>query len=206
MKKVVRSVLLALAASAMIGGTCWAEVPTPTMGVEISYPILDLKNDKVQKKINLDIFKRANRANTAVGRQIQAGDIISTTLATKVSYQDENFLSLRTHEYFYLQFAAHPISWEYGQIYRLSDGKSLSLEELAKEPEFSQHDDRYTLRSVIRAIERDYGDLLYSRVVKLEEIPKDIYLDENKHIHVIVQTYVLAPYATGTIDVDLDKE
>ena len=33
-----------------------------------------------------------------------------------------------------------------------------------------------------------------------------IYLDENKHIHVIVQTYVLAPYATGTIDVDLDKE
>ena len=44
------------------------------------------------------------------------------------------------------------------------------------------------------------------RVVKLEEIPKDIYLDENKHIHVIVQTYVLAPYATGTIDVDLDKE
>ena len=206
MKKVVRSVLLALAASAMLGGTCWAEVPTPTMGVEISYPILDLQNDKVQEKINLDIFKRANRANTAVGRQIQAGDIISTVLATKVSYQDENFLSLRTYEYFYLQFAAHPISWEYGQIYRLSDGKSLSLEELAKEPEFSQHADRYTLRSVIRAIERDYGNLLYSRVVKLEEIPKDIYLDENKHIHVIVQTYVLAPYAIGTIDVDLDKE
>ena len=61
-------------------------------------------------------------------------------------------------------------------------------------------------KSPIRAIERDYGDLLYSRVVKLEEIPKDIYLDENKHIHVIVQTYVLAPYATGIIDVDLDKE
>lgn len=50
MKKVVRSVLLALAASAMLGGTCWAEVPTPTMGVEISYPILDLQNDKVQEK------------------------------------------------------------------------------------------------------------------------------------------------------------
>ena len=30
-------------------------------------------------------------------------------------------------------------------------------------------------KSPIRAIERDYGDLLYSRVVKLEEIPKDIY-------------------------------
>ncbi|MDD6563373.1 MAG: hypothetical protein PUF06_09710 [Veillonellaceae bacterium] len=66
MNKVVRSILLALAASAMLGGTCWAEVPTPTMGVEISYPILDLQNDKVQEKINLDIFKRANRANTAV--------------------------------------------------------------------------------------------------------------------------------------------
>ena len=30
-------------------------------------------------------------------------------------------------------------------------------------------------KSPIRAIERDYGNLLYSRVVKLEEIPKDIY-------------------------------
>ena len=31
-------------------------------------------------------------------------------------------------------------------------------------------------KSPIRAIERDYGNLLYSRVVKLEEIPKDIYM------------------------------
>ena len=31
-------------------------------------------------------------------------------------------------------------------------------------------------KSPIRAIERDYCNLLYSRVVKLEEIPKDIYM------------------------------
>ena len=206
MKKAVRSILLALAVSAMLGSTCWAEVPTPTMGVEISYPILDLPNDKVQKKINLDLLAQANRVHSDVRHSIEQGEVIASSLNTKVSYKDENFISLKTDEYSYMKFAAHPVSWEYGRIYRLSDGKSLTLTELARQPEFSKHAERYTLQSVIRAIKSKYGDMLYSKVIQLDEIPEDIYLDENKHVHVIVQAYVLAPYAAGIINVDLDKE
>ena len=38
----------------------------------------------------------------------------------------------------------------------------------------------------------------------IETAPKDIYMDANGHIHVLIQRYEAASYAAGILDIDLD--
>ena len=205
MKKIFCSAVLALCASAVVTGTAWADDLQPAMQVKANYPVVALQNAAAQKRINLAVAAEMDDMQRDIKAILREGDLLSASLDSRVSYQDEKIISIRTDKYVYVDKAAHPMSWEYGRIYRISDGKLLTLEDIANLPEFRANASRYTLDNVAKAIGKKYGDVLFSRIVKLESMPKDIYLDENKQLHVLIQRYELAPYAAGILDVNLDE-
>ena len=126
--------------------------------------------------------------------------------ASVIAYQDNGVVSIKTDEYIYVDHAAHPMSWTYGNVFSLSDGRELSLEDIAALPTYKAHALRYTWSNVKRALIAKYGEVLFSCAFNLAEVPKDVYIDADAHVHVVIQRYELAPYVAGILDVDLDAE
>ena len=174
--------------------------------VEISYQVLPVLDNDVQIKINAKILQRADELQKDINEIVQNGDMLSASLNSVIAYQDENIVSIKTDEYIYVDHAAHPMSWTYGNVFSLSDGRELSLEDIAALPAYKERASRYTWSSVKRALIAKYGDMLFSTNFNLAEVPKDVYIDADAHVHVVIQRYELAPYAAGLLDVDLDGE
>ena len=174
--------------------------------VEVSYQILSISDNDVQRKINVKILQRADELQKDINEILQNGDALSASLDSVIAYRDENIVSIKTDEYIYVEHAAHPMSWNYGNVFSLSDGRELSLEDIASLPAYKAHAARYTWSNVKRALITKYGDVLFSCAFNLAEVPKDVYIDADAHVHVVIQRYELAPYAAGILDVDLDAE
>lgn len=174
--------------------------------VEMSFQVVSVSDIDVQSKINTRLFQRAEAWQNDIKEILQNGDALSTSLNSVVTYQDKGIISIKTDEYFYVDHAAHPMSWTYGNVFSLSDGKELSLEDIAALPKYKEHAQRYTWSSVKHALIAKYGDMLFSHTFNLTEVPKDVYIDADSHVHVMIQRYELAPYAAGLLDVDLDAE
>lgn len=174
--------------------------------VEVSYQILSVSDNDVQRKINVKILQRADELQKDINEIVQNGDALSASLDSVIAYQDKSIVSIKTDEYIYVEHAAHPMSWTYGNVFSLADGRELSLEDIAAMPAYKAHAARYTWSSVKRALIAQYGDVLFSCAFNLAEVPKDVYIDADAHVHVVIQRYELAPYAAGILDVDLDAE
>lgn len=174
--------------------------------VEVSYQILSVSDNDVQRKINAKLCQRVDEMQKDIKEILQNGDALSASLDSVIAYQDKSIVSIKTDEYIYVEHAAHPMSWTYGNVFSLADGRELSLEDIAAMPAYKAHAARYTWSSVKRALIAKYGDVLFSCAFNLAEVPKDVYIDADAHVHVVIQRYELAPYAAGILDVDLDAE
>lgn len=194
-----------MAASVQAGSKA-ANYVQPENKVEISYQVLPVFDNDVQLKINAKILQRADELQKDINEIVQNGDMLSASLNSVIAYQDNSIVSIKSDEYIYVDHAAHPMSWTYGNVFSLSDGRELSLEDIAALPAYKEHALRYTWNSVKRALIAKYGDMLFSTAFNLAEVPKDVYIDAAAHVHVVIQRYELAPYAAGILDVDLDAK
>ena len=216
MKKFFVNVALGLCTLAFLSGSSMADSVQagskaadyvhPENKVEISYQVLPVLDNDVQIEINAKILQKADELQKDINEIVQNGDMLSASLNSVIAYQDENIVSIKTDEYIYVDHAAHPMSWTYGNVFSLSDGRELSLEDIAALPAYKERASRYTWSSVKRALIAKYGDMLFSTNFNLAEVPKDVYIDADAHVHVVIQRYELAPYAAGLLDVDLDGE
>lgn len=208
MKKTLRAAALTAAMTTMLSGAAFA-MATVTDGQETSdgatltYPVVKADAPEAQQRINMVIEADVK----AFMQEIDAARVAGKPPAAKMSYEitksSDELLSLKTEQFISEESAAHPMSYAHGYIFRLSDGKALTLADVQQLPDRRKQAERYTLESLNKRL-AEPKDGAAKNFKKLETTPKDIYMDANGHIHVLIQRYEAASYAAGILDIDLD--
>ncbi len=208
MKQTLRAAALTAAMTAMISGAAFA-MPTVTDGQETSdgasltYPIVETDVAAAQQHINTAIEDDVRAFMQDIDAARTSGKQLTAKMSYEVTNSSDDLLSLKMDEFISEEGAAHPMSYTHGYLFRLSDGKALTLDDVQQMPDRKDHAARYTLEALNQRLTAPKNGSTED-IKKLTAVPKDIYMDANGHIHVLIQRYEAASYAAGVLDIDLD--
>ena len=208
MKKTLRAAALTAAMTAMLSGAAFA-MPTVTDGQETSegavltYPIVQTDAADAQQRINTVIEDDVKAFMQEIDMARMGNKKTSAEMSYKITNSSDDLLSLKTEQFISEEGAAHPMSYTHGYLFRLSDGKALTLDDVQQMSDRMDRADRYTLDALNRRLTEPKNGAPEG-YKPLEAAPKDIYMDADGHIHVLIQRYEAASYAAGVLDIDLD--
>ena len=208
MKKTLRAAALTAAMTAMLSGAAFA-MPTVTDGQETSegavltYPIVQTDASDAQQRINTVIEDDVKAFMQEIDMARMGNKKTSAEMSYKITNSSDDLLSLKTEQLISEEGAAHPMSYTHGYLFRLSDGKALTLDDVQQMSDRKDHAARYTLDALNRRLTEPKNGTPEG-YKPLEAAPKDIYMDADGHIHVLIQRYEAASYAAGVLDIDLD--
>lgn len=208
MKKTLRAAALTAAMTAMLSGAAFA-MPTVTDGQETSegavltYPIVQTDAADAQQRINTVIEDDVKAFMQEIDMARMGNKKTSAEMSYKITNSSDDLLSLKTEQFISEEGAAHPMSYTHGYLFRLSDGKALTLDDVQQMSDRMDRAGRYTLDALNRRLTEPKNGAPEG-YKPLEAAPKDIYMDADGHIHVLIQRYEAASYAAGVLDIDLD--
>jgi len=208
MKKTLRAAALTAAMTAMLSGAAFA-MPTVTDGQETSegavltYPIVQTDAADAQQRINTVIEDDVKAFMQEIDMARMGNKKTSAEMSYKITNSSDDLLSLKTEQFISEEGAAHPMSYTHGYLFRLSDGKALTLDDVQQMSDRKDRAGRYTLDALNRRLTEPKNGAPEGYKA-LETAPKDIYMDADGHIHVLIQRYEAASYAAGVLDIDLD--
>lgn len=208
MKKTLRAAALTAAMTAMLSGAALA-MPTVTDGQETSegavltYPIVQTDAPDAQQRINTVIEDDVKAFMQEIDMARMGSKKASAQMRYKITNSSGDLLSLKTEQFISEEDAAHPMSYTRGYLFRLSDGKALTLDDVQQMSDRKDRAGRYTLDALNRRLTEPKNGAPEGYKA-LETAPKDIYMDADGHIHVLIQRYEAASYAAGVLDIDLD--
>lgn len=208
MKKTLRAAALTAAMTAMLSGAAFA-MPTVTDGQETSegavltYPIVQTDAADAQQRINTVIEDDVKAFMQEIDMARMGNKKTSAEMSYKITNSSDDLLSLKTEQFISEEGAAHPMSYTHGYLFRLSDGKALTLDDVQQMSDRMDRAGRYTLDALNRRLTEPKNGAPEG-YKPLEVAPKDIYMDADGHIHVLIQRYEAASYAAGVLDIDLD--
>lgn len=208
MKKTLRAAVLTAAMTAMLSGAAFA-MPTVTDGQETSegavltYPIVQTDTADAQQRINTVIEDDVKAFMQEIDMARMGNKKTSAEMSYKITNSSDDLLSLKTEQFISEEGAAHPMSYTHGYLFRLSDGKALTLDDVQQMSDRMDRAGRYTLDALNRRLTEPKNGAPEG-YKPLEAAPKDIYMDADGHIHVLIQRYEAASYAAGVLDIDLD--
>ena len=208
MKKTLRAAALTAAMTAMLSGAAFA-MPTVTDGQETSegavltYPIVQTDAADAQQRINTVIEDDVKAFMQEIDMARMGNKKTSAEMSYKITNSSDDLLSLKTEQLISEEGAAHPMSYTHGYLFRLSDGKALTLDDVQQMSDRKDRAGRYTLDALNRRLTEPKNGAPEGYKA-LETVPKDIYMDADGHIHVLIQRYEAASYAAGVLDSDLD--
>ena len=208
MKKTLRAAALTAAMTAMLSGAAFA-MPTVTDGQETSegavltYPIVQTDAADAQQRINTVIEDDVKAFMQEIDMARMGNKKTSAEMSYKITNSSDDLLSLKTEQLISEEGAAHPMSYTHGYLFRLSDGKALTLDDVQQMSDRKDRAGRYTLDALNRRLTEPKNGASEGYKA-LETVPKDIYMDADGHIHVLIQRYEAASYAAGVLDIDLD--
>ena len=208
MKKTLRAAALTAAMTAMLSGAAFA-MPTVTDGQETSegavltYPIVQTDAADAQQRINTVIENDVKAFMQEIDMARMGNKKTSAEMSYKITNSSDDLLSLKTEQFISEEGAAHPMSYTHGYLFRLSDGKALTLDDVQQRSDRKDRAGRYTLDALNRRLTEPKNGAPEGYKA-LETVPKDIYMDADGHIHVLIQRYEAASYAAGVLDIDLD--
>ena len=208
MKKTLRAAALTAAMTAMLSGAAFA-MPTVTDGQETSegavltYPIVQTDAPDAQQRINTVIEDDVKAFMQEIDMARMGNKKTSAEMSYKITNSSDDLLSLKTEQFISEEGAAHPMSYTHGYLFRLSDGKALTLDDVQQMSDRKDRAGRYTLDALNRRLTEPKNGAPEGYKA-LEMAPKDIYMDADGHIHVLIQRYEAASYAAGVLDIDLD--
>ncbi|ERJ89773.1 hypothetical protein HMPREF1992_02024 [Selenomonas sp. oral taxon 892 str. F0426] len=208
MKKTLRAAALTAAMTAMLSGAALA-MPTVTDGQETSegavltYPIVQTDAPDAQQRINTVIEDDVKAFMQEIDMARMGSKKASAQMRYKITNSSGDLLSLKTEQVISEEGAAPPMSYTRGYLFRLSDGKALTLDDVQQMSDRKDRAGRYTLDALNRRLTEPKNGAPEGYKA-LETAPKDIYMDADGHIHVLIQRYEAASYAAGVLDIDLD--
>ena len=208
MTKTLRTAALTAAMTAMLSGAALA-MPTVTDGQETSegavltYPIVQTDAPDAQQRINTVIEDDVKAFMQEIDMARMGSKKASAEMSYKITNNSSDLLSLKTEQFISEEGAAHPMSYTRGYLFRLSDGKALTLDDVQQMSDRKDRAGRYTLDALNHRLTEPKNGAPEGYKA-LEMAPKDIYMDADGHIHVLIQRYEAASYAAGVLDIDLD--
>ena len=208
MKKTLRAAALTAAMTTMLSSAAFAmatvkDAQETSDGATLTYPVVQTDAADAQRRINSVIEADVK----AFMQDIDAARVTGNPPTAKMSYEitasSNDLISLKTNQFIAEEGAAHPMSYTHGYLFRLSDGKALTLEDVQQMSDRKNQAERYTLEALNKRL-ADPKSGAPEDIKKLAVAPKDIYMDADGHIHVLIQRYEAASYAAGILDIDLD--
>ena len=208
MKKTLRAAALTAAMTAMLSGAAFA-MPTVTDGQETSdgavltYPVVKTDAADAQQRINTTIENDVKTFMQEIDMARMGNKKASAEMSYEITNSSKDLLSFKVKQHISAEGEAHPMSYTRGYLFRLSDGKALTLDDVQQMSDRKEHASRYTLDALNRRLTEPKNGAAEGYKA-LEAAPKDIYMDADGHIHVLIQRYEAASYAAGVLDIDLD--
>lgn len=177
---------------------------------KIVYPVVHVMDGAIEEKINgvirdeiMRFIKEIHYAAQYDGYEV--ADIHTSYEIPCNQAGDTVILSVLLTESNYYKGAAHPATYLRAFNFNLSSGERMGMDYLLEVGEGLK--EGYLLerlnQKLVEKAERE-KIFLFPEALPLKELPEDFYWDENLHVHFIFQHYVVAPYAAGIIDVDID--
>ena len=177
---------------------------------QLIYPIVNVGDVNIDRKINVAIIAEIDRFLTGVYRNAQENNYEVADIRT--SYEvpcngagNTVILSILITESNYYKGGAHPATYRHALNFNTSTGELMDTSYLTDIGEgipqsklISQLEEKLKAQALREKI------YLFNDALPLKNLPKDFYRDENLHVHFIFQHYEVAPYAAGIIDVDID--
>ena len=190
-----------------------AEISDAHLGSDerLRYPVVKTGTSAIDDKINGAIIAEVDRFSTGIYQNAAFNNYKVAGIHTNYEIacnEDGNtvILSVLLTESSYYEKAAHPSTYLRALNFNLSNGERIGLDYLTDigsgVPE-SQYIERLEQKLVQKVkYERLF---IFPDSIPLKNLPQDFYWDKNLHVHFIFQQYEIAPYAVGTIDIDIDE-
>lgn len=171
------------------------------------YPTVKLRNAAVAERINANIkaeverFAAKLRSNYWLHRD-QTGQISYRVVCNKA-----DTLSLILDESRNMPQGRNV--WARALTYKTQNGQRVTYDDvwrIVSALDKTQNFDRQGLTELLYDQTRRAGVALFEPFPGVPYPPEDIYLDNKLRFHLIFQPGVVAPEATGPIDIDIDEE
>ena len=172
-----------------------------------TYPTVKLKNEIVTKRINdsikteVDRFSAMLRSNYWLHRD-QTGEISYRIMCNKV-----DTLSLILDE---KQVSRQGVNvWARALTFKLKDGQRVTYDDvwrIVSALDKTKNFDKQGLTELLYDQTRRAGVALFEPFPGVPYPPQDIYMDAKLRFHLIFQPGVVAPAASGPLDIDIDEE
>lgn len=175
--------------------------------LEMEYPEVHVSDARVAKTINKAIKNDVNN----FAKAIKASNEIAPTigkLTYEVELNDWYLLSMKVSRYTYHDRAAHGMTVVDGNTFSLLNGQLFTMKDFEDLSKVAMKNiDVYDVNHINRAIAvaAARGDIvLYPDFKGITEMPGQFYLDKDTNVHVLFQQYEIAPYSSGTIDINMN--
>ena len=214
MKKFFASVLLVLTALTLMIAPALAAIKVQVSDTAYeskwltgTYPTVKLKNAAVAERINADIkaeierFAAKLRGNYWLHRD-QTGQVSYRVVCNKA-----DTLSLILDESQKVKTGRKV--WAKALTYKTQTGQRVNYDDvwrIVSALDKTKNFDRAGLTELLYEQTRRAGVALFEPFPGVPYPPEDIYLDNKLRFHLIFQPGVVAPEATGPIDIDIDEE
>lgn len=200
MKKILLSLI---ALFILIPSICFAYVDTGQQNytnLELKYPIVYLKDEAIQNKINTDI---ANYVYNFKG-QFDAGQFYSGKMSYEVKYEDDKYVSFTLKTYWYNPGAAHGMYTTYGLVYDKITGEKVPVSNFI--PIKSTQQIELALNTNVLKLYNQSMKQIKNNFSHVKRISIDYFLAGNGKIYLIYQPYELASFADGNTYIEFTPE
>ena len=203
--------MVMLSASAFAAGTV-AQVDSVTYtepDSKLVYPMVTAQDRDKAAKVSSAIRKDARVFMERVWLDRLAGGTIKADMSYETKLNKADIVSFVLTEVTSPEKAAHPTKNVRGYVFSMTEGRQLTLKDFDKVAKTVQMPDVYSLASINKALTKQLaakGITPLPGFKGLKERPTEIYLSADMHLHALFQPMEVAPYAAGTIDVDLEDK
>ncbi|HCJ90464.1 MAG TPA: hypothetical protein DHV71_01040 [Acidaminococcaceae bacterium] len=175
---------------------------------KIVYPwVMSAQHTEAAEEISEELSERAWKfAQNYVSRRSKpdAGNE-SNDLGYEVKCNDGRYFSLNLYHYYYAEYAAHPLYGKEGLTFNAVTGKLLKWKDLVRPADKGA----FTLAAINQKLltsQYAMNDAFFPDFHGLKKLPQNYYVDEQGYIHFMFMPYEIGPYASGLIDLNMEKK
>ena len=164
------------------------------INLSLKYPLVYLKNNEVQNKINTDIANYVYKFKN----EYDNGDFINGRMRYDIKYEDEDYISIILSFYKYTG-GVHGFIHGKAIVYSKKTGEVIPLENFVK---INSADD---LNNIFISIYSEDMFLLKKHSI-IKRVSKDYYLGGDGYIYLMYQPYELAGFGYGLTNVEISDK
>jgi len=171
------------------------------------YPVAMAADRRASEKITRVLAAEVWRASQDYyerERKLGEGEGESCDIGFETKLNNGRYLSLLSYTYTFVKGAAHPQYTKTGFTFDAVTGEKLPWKKVIRDTDKEAFKLEAINKKILASPAAKKG-YLYQDFKGLKKLPENYYLDWKGVIHFVFQPYEIAPYATGLIDINMEK-